>query len=202
MAELRITMQQIAEACGVSKQAVSLALNGKPGVSNATAERIRATAEEMGYVPDPILRSLVRYRMRSPSDRGADTMAFVHAFPSDGWKRHLFYGPLFHGIRKRAGELGYKVEEFRLNPEMTEKQLSRILIYRGIRILLLAPQPQPGAVVLENLDLDAFVPVGLGNTWEQSGLSVVSPFHFQSVQIAFRKLQSMGASVGPPESSP
>ena len=44
-------MTEIARAVGVSKNAVSLALAGKPGVSAATRARIVATAERLGYEP-------------------------------------------------------------------------------------------------------------------------------------------------------
>ena len=39
----RPTIRDIAEAAGVSPSAVSFALNGRPGVSQATRERIRST---------------------------------------------------------------------------------------------------------------------------------------------------------------
>ncbi len=45
----KVTLQAIAEAAGVSKYAVSRALAGKPGVSDATRIRINELAKEMGY---------------------------------------------------------------------------------------------------------------------------------------------------------
>lgn len=54
----RATIADIAQAAGVSKGAVSYALNGRPGVSAATRERILAIAAEMGFVPNRAARSL------------------------------------------------------------------------------------------------------------------------------------------------
>ncbi|WP_199037768.1 LacI family DNA-binding transcriptional regulator [Glycomyces salinus] len=54
----RPTIADIAEAAGVSKGAVSYALNGRPGVSKATREKILAIATEMGFVPNRAARSL------------------------------------------------------------------------------------------------------------------------------------------------
>ena len=44
-----ITAKEIAQRLGISTASVSVALNGKPGVSEATRRRILATAAEMGY---------------------------------------------------------------------------------------------------------------------------------------------------------
>ncbi|WP_175954007.1 LacI family DNA-binding transcriptional regulator [Schaalia sp. Marseille-Q2122] len=54
----RPTIRDIARAAGVSPTAVSFALNGKPGISTATRERILATANAMGWTPNPLARAL------------------------------------------------------------------------------------------------------------------------------------------------
>lgn len=46
----RVTLSTIAQATGLSKFAVSRSLSGKSGVSEATRRRVRAVAEELGYV--------------------------------------------------------------------------------------------------------------------------------------------------------
>jgi len=48
----RVTIKDIAERAGVSKVAVSYALNGRPGVSDETRERIVAIARELAWVRD------------------------------------------------------------------------------------------------------------------------------------------------------
>ncbi|WP_455432780.1 LacI family DNA-binding transcriptional regulator [Streptosporangium soli] len=54
----RPTIADIAKRAGVSKGAVSYALNGQPGVSEATRTRIRAIAEEIGWRPNRAARAL------------------------------------------------------------------------------------------------------------------------------------------------
>lgn len=50
-----VTMQQIADRCGVSRGTVDRALHHKEGVREEVAERIRATAREMGYISNRLV---------------------------------------------------------------------------------------------------------------------------------------------------
>lgn len=59
------TLYDVAEAAGVSKSLVSLAVRGQPGVGEATRTRILAAAERLGYRSNPWARSLVRGRSGS-----------------------------------------------------------------------------------------------------------------------------------------
>jgi DNA-binding LacI/PurR family transcriptional regulator len=54
----RPTIADIAARAGVSKGAVSYALNGQPGVSEATRRRIVAIAQEIGFNPNSAARAL------------------------------------------------------------------------------------------------------------------------------------------------
>ena len=54
----RVTMKDIAERAGVSKTAVSFAFNDPSRLSKATVEKILRVAEELGYAPHPVARSL------------------------------------------------------------------------------------------------------------------------------------------------
>lgn len=48
---MAVTLQQIAEACGVSRGTVDRALRQKEGIRPEVAQRIREKAREMGYIP-------------------------------------------------------------------------------------------------------------------------------------------------------
>ncbi len=54
----RVTIKDIAERAGVSKTAVSFAFNDPSRLSKATVEKILRVAEELGYAPHPVARSL------------------------------------------------------------------------------------------------------------------------------------------------
>ncbi len=55
-----VTMQQIADACGVSRGTVDRALHGKPGIRPEVAARVRETAREMGYISTRLIPSMLK----------------------------------------------------------------------------------------------------------------------------------------------
>jgi LacI family transcriptional regulator len=62
MTEQPVGIRDVARAVGVSVSAVSLALNGRPGVSIETRHRVRAVAAELGYRANPQAQALRRGR--------------------------------------------------------------------------------------------------------------------------------------------
>ncbi|GAB3803242.1 LacI family DNA-binding transcriptional regulator [Micromonospora zhanjiangensis] len=82
----RPTIADIARRAGVSKGAVSYALNGRPGVSAATRERVRAIAAELGWSANTAARTLSGARV--------DTVGLAVARPA----RTLGLEPFFMGF--------------------------------------------------------------------------------------------------------
>lgn len=79
----RPTIADIAQRAGVTKAAVSFALNGQPGVSSATRERILAIAEEIGFQPNSAARALTAGRAEAFGlviDRPARTLGIEPYF--------------------------------------------------------------------------------------------------------------------------
>lgn len=58
----RVTIKEVAVMAGVSPTAVSLAMNGKPGISEKTRERIIQVVEQMDYTPNENSRRLLSQR--------------------------------------------------------------------------------------------------------------------------------------------
>ena len=55
----KVTIKDVAEQLGLSVTTVSLVLNNKGDIPESTRSRIRRVAEDMGYHPDYMARSLV-----------------------------------------------------------------------------------------------------------------------------------------------
>ena len=99
-----VTAKQIAELLGLSPSAVSLALNGKPGVSEATRAMVLSTAARMGYT-------------RLEASPGSKTICFVrYAGTTIQIAEHTTFASfVLQGVEARATELGYGTQVRYLN---------------------------------------------------------------------------------------
>ena len=86
----RVTIRDIAERAGVSKVAVSYALNGRPGVSEDTRERIVSIANELGWYPNRAARALSAAR--------ADACGLVLARPARTLALEPFFMEFIAGV--------------------------------------------------------------------------------------------------------
>src|SRR5581483_8614933 len=87
----RPTIADIARHAGVTKAAVSFALNGQPGVSAATRERILAIAKEIGFQPITAARAL--------SDGRAGAFGLIIDRPARTLGVEAFFMQLISGIQ-------------------------------------------------------------------------------------------------------
>lgn len=87
----RPTIADIAARAGVTKAAVSFALNGQPGVSDATRERILAIAQEVGFQPSSAARALTAGR--------ADAFGLIIDRPARMLGVEPFFMQLISGIQ-------------------------------------------------------------------------------------------------------
>jgi DNA-binding LacI/PurR family transcriptional regulator len=114
----RPTIADIARRAGVTKAAVSFALNGQPGVSAATRERILAIAAEIGFQPNSAARAL--------SDGRAGAFGLVIDRPARTLGSEVFFMQLISGIQ---GELA--LHHVTLLFTLAEDQAEEIRLYRS-----------------------------------------------------------------------
>jgi len=55
---VKVTIKDVARACGVSMQTISRVINNREDVSSATREKVLAVIEQMGYQPSAIARGM------------------------------------------------------------------------------------------------------------------------------------------------
>lgn len=98
-------MEDIAKLAGVSKSAVSLAFNDKPGISPDTREKILQIAKEHGYVPKP--------RASAAEPPNTKTMTFLVITNSgivlEQYYQQPFFRELIQYIEERCRTEGYSM---------------------------------------------------------------------------------------------
>ena len=118
------TLKMLAEKLGLSKGAVSLALRGRPGVSDATRQKVRALAKELGWRPNPLLSSLAEARWRDRDREHSVNLALLAEADSDS---ALAAGPEFKMFESFAAARGYGLSPLALTPKRSPKEINRIL---------------------------------------------------------------------------
>ena len=113
----RPTIADIASRAGVTKAAVSFALNGQPGVSAATRERILAIANEIGFQPSSAARAL--------SDGRAGAFGFVFDRPARMLGIESYFMQLLSGIQAELSR-----DHIALLFTTAEDQAEEIELYR------------------------------------------------------------------------
>jgi len=99
-----MTIEQIAKLAKVSKSAVSLALNNKPGVSEATRNAILGIAKANGYIP----RVMVKADQVYDPVKVIRVVAFVkQEVVHGGYHHEPFFSELISGLEEENRKQGY-----------------------------------------------------------------------------------------------
>ncbi|MGI6031282.1 MAG: LacI family DNA-binding transcriptional regulator [Eubacteriales bacterium] len=126
--EKRATIKDIAKQAGVSNMAVSLALNGKPGLSAETREKICRVARELNYVPNNVARSLQKDQTHTLGVVNSNTSATV-------------FGKVWRGIEQTAEAAGYTTLIASTDERYDREQqaINNLLNRRVDGLLIIAP---------------------------------------------------------------
>ena len=187
-----LTMQQIADAAGVSRMAVSLALRNSPKISKATTERIRRIADDLGYRPNPMVSALMTQLRHGRKVRKPSILAYVTTYPTeDGWRRFAPFVAFYEGAKRRAETLGYVLEEWWLRrPAMTEQRFCDVLFTRDIHGMVFAPLPAGGGALC--LDWPRFASSAIAYSATSPAIHRASNDQFGTITLALAELSRLG----------
>lgn len=135
-----VSLQDIAQAAGVSKATVGYVLRNEAGPSAETRQRVLLTAQKMGYVPDARINSWMA-KVRGAQSKDLLPIAWLNTQPDkDSWRNRAYLSPYLEGLQERCVELGYRLEEIWTHqPDMTMRRISQILYQRGIEGVIVSP---------------------------------------------------------------
>lgn len=192
----RVTLKQIAEKTGVHATTVSMALRNHPRIPETTRNRLKKIAEEMGYVPDPMLSSLNSYRHNKARKKFLGKIAWLNISADPNWARSkAFIRDYYDGASTRAKSLGYELEVFHAHPtSIPTLRLQQILLSRSIQGLMIAPVQGGLADEVRTIDIDwdKFCSITFGYTLESPEINRVTTNHYHAVTEALRNLQKLG----------
>ncbi len=160
----KVTLQEIADAAGVSKFAVSRALSGKPGVSEETRAVLVKLAAQMGYFRNHPKTTGVEPR---DTDAGEWSGTVLVLFPNIRHQNResRYWGPVFEGISERLNRKGMNM--LTLTEPSTEDMFS-----------LLNPEAIKGIITVGSISTSILlniyrmsIPVVMVDHWDSAFLS-------------------------------
>jgi LacI family transcriptional regulator len=105
----RTTMNDIAQAMGISVNAVSLALNDRKGVSEETRIKIMETAQRLGYLDRKIryINTFIHHRL----------CVLIQDIYDEGHKNMEFYNQILYYIIRESKDCGYDTLVYYFNEQ-------------------------------------------------------------------------------------
>ena len=142
-----VSLKTIAKQCGVSTATVSKALNDQKDISEETKNRVRETAEQLGYFPNAAARAL-------KTNRSYNIGVLFEEEAGSGLTHEYFSGVL-NGFKTQAEKMGYDITF--INSCFEKRKMSyyehcRYRNFQGIAIVC-ADFESPDVIELMNSDM-------------------------------------------------
>lgn len=174
---MTVSIKDVARKAGVSTASVSRVLSGKPGVGEATAERIRKVIAEMDYRPNLGARGLVKQTTGNIAvvvPRGS----FILNNP--------FFSTVLEGIAKGIDQTDYNILM-----SFTSSQQKKLLETKSVDgVILFSPRSEE--LRLEWLKSIGLPIVVIGSYLEESPFPCVRPDDEDGIRQAVSALYQLG----------
>ncbi|KQR67791.1 LacI family transcriptional regulator [Arthrobacter sp. Leaf337] len=157
----RATILDVAAAAGVSRQTVTRAMNGMPGIKESTRQRVQELAQELGYTPSRFAKGLVQGARTSVGLAIPDlTNPYYPAFASSvvelatlrGW--HVVVDDYGHGGRSGLDAVEHLAPQVDAVIGYLGGHADHAQSVLGRRPLIVLDEAQEGAAGRINFDYD------------------------------------------------
>jgi DNA-binding LacI/PurR family transcriptional regulator len=172
------TINDVAERAGVSKSLVSLVMRDAPNVSKERRAAVLKAADELGYRPNRVARSLVQQRSQ-----------LIGVMVSD--LHNPFFVEALDGMEAAAAKAGYKIlmNSGQRIPAREEASIETLLELRVDAVIAAAPQPS-GAPISRAAEAVPVVLLGRGS--RDKRVDSVANDERAGARLAVDHLKSLG----------
>lgn len=183
-------MNDVAKAAGVAQSTISKALRDDPSIPRQRCAELKLVAGKLGYRPHPLVAALMAQLHGSRRHNDPDLIAWVDLWPAD--QAPIAIVPaLLEGARRRADELGYKIEVHRPTADhISPERLRQILLARTQWGVIIPPVPE--SLMHYPIDIRGLAGVTIGTSLQFPILHRIAPNHYQGVRLACARLRAKG----------
>lgn len=186
-----ITQREIATSLGVSIATVSMALKNSPELSEARRREIQEFADRMGYRSNSAAAELASYKRHSAHQPITSTLAWINTWtPAGRLRSYRQFDAYWTGAEAAAAKSGHRLEEFALGADLHPNRLHEILQARGIRGILLPPQPEEPH--WGNFPWERYSVVKFGQSVRHPACHAVSSDQVGNAMTAFQAIHAKG----------
>jgi LacI family transcriptional regulator len=155
-------------------------------------EKVKATAQHLGYRPDPLVAKLMAQLHGTRRWSDPHHIAWLDLWPKGRTPTFLdTRNEMLAGARERADELGFRIEIHRPVAEgWSAERLRQILVVRAQWGVIVPPVPDETHEY--PLEMSGLAGVTIGFSLQRPALHRVSANHFQGTRLAFAQLCAKG----------
>jgi LacI family transcriptional regulator len=190
VAQMRVTLRQIAAHLCLSRASISRGLRGDPRIPLQTRKRIRAAAEKMGYRPNALLSEMAAARWATTKVAPECEICYIDRYRPERDVGQGLPTNMIPALIEQALNLGYKLRIIRRIEFRDSLKLQRTLRSLGITDIILGPVNEKSLTV--ELDWNGFVCVQLLPGFFSLPFHSVVKDHFNVVTLAWTKAVTRG----------
>lgn len=188
-----VTLQDIAREAGVSLMTVSRCLRDNPRHSIETRRRVRETAERLGYIPNPLISTLMAQLRQRQARADGSVIGLLAYYPREALGGSSTWRRLESGIRERAAQLGFGCDWFAMESYPGDRGLGRLRrVFQSRRINALILFPMPGAHYQLPFDPAGFALAALGFSLVSPRIHHVGHAHYAALHEAVERMHHRG----------